>query len=81
MRDIPHVIGLDAGCCNSDCNAVYTEWRVPREIALSTGRRTGVTALRIALGTLILVVILNPGGCASKEQRLPLLFYGLALGP
>lgn len=28
----------------------------------------GVTALRIALGTLILVVIFKPGGCASKKS-------------
>ena len=41
----------------------------------------GVTALRIALGTLILVVIFKPWRLRVKqEQRLPLLFYGLALG-
>lgn len=41
----------------------------------------GVTALRIALGTLILVVIFKPWRLrVNKEQRLPLLFYGLALG-
>ncbi|MBS0836624.1 threonine/homoserine exporter RhtA [Enterobacter hormaechei] len=41
----------------------------------------GVTALRIALGTLILVVIFKPWRLRfKKEQRLPLLFYGLALG-
>lgn len=41
----------------------------------------GVTALRIALGTLILVVIFRPWRLRfKKEQRLPLLFYGLALG-
>lgn len=41
----------------------------------------GVTALRIALGTLILVVIFKPWRLrGKKEQRLPLLFYGLALG-
>ncbi|HAS0910147.1 TPA: threonine/homoserine exporter RhtA [Enterobacter cloacae] len=41
----------------------------------------GVTALRIALGTLILVVIFKPWRVrVKKEQRLPLLFYGLALG-
>lgn len=41
----------------------------------------GVTALRIALGTLILVVIFKPWRLrVKKEQRLPLLFYGLALG-
>lgn len=41
----------------------------------------GVTALRIALGTLILVVIFKPWWLRfKKEQRLPLLFYGLALG-
>ncbi|MDV1339898.1 threonine/homoserine exporter RhtA [Enterobacter hormaechei] len=40
-----------------------------------------VTALRIALGTLILVVIFKPWRLRfKKEQRLPLLFYGLALG-
>lgn len=41
----------------------------------------GVTALRIALGTLILVVVFKPWQLRfKKEQRLPLLFYGLALG-
>lgn len=41
----------------------------------------GVTALRIALGTLILVVIFKPWRLRfKKEQQLPLLFYGLALG-
>jgi len=41
----------------------------------------GVTALRIALGTLILVVIFNPWRLRfQKEQRLPLLLYGLSLG-
>ena len=40
-----------------------------------------VTALRIALGTLILVVVFKPWRLRfKKEQRLPLLFYGLALG-
>lgn len=41
----------------------------------------GVTALRIALGTIILVVIFKPWRLRfKKEQRLPLLLYGLALG-
>ncbi|WP_337015908.1 threonine/homoserine exporter RhtA [Leclercia sp. AS011] len=41
----------------------------------------GVTALRIALGTLILVVIFKPWRLRfKKEQRLPLLLYGLSLG-
>ena len=41
----------------------------------------GVMALRIALGTLILVVIFKPWRLRfKKEQRLPLLLYGLALG-
>ncbi|MBW8247507.1 threonine/homoserine exporter RhtA [Enterobacter mori] len=41
----------------------------------------GVTALRIALGTLILVVIFKPWRLRfKKEQRLPFLLYGLALG-
>lgn len=41
----------------------------------------GVTALRLALGTLILVAIFKPWRLRfSKEQRLPLLFYGLSLG-
>ncbi|HKS34045.1 MAG TPA: threonine/homoserine exporter RhtA [Enterobacteriaceae bacterium] len=41
----------------------------------------GVTALRLALGTLILVVIFKPWRLRfSKEQRLPLVFYGLSLG-
>lgn len=41
----------------------------------------GVTALRIALGTIILVAIFKPWRLRfKKEQRLPLLFYGLSLG-
>ena len=41
----------------------------------------GVTALRLALGTLILVVVFKPWRLRfSKEQRLPLIFYGLSLG-
>ncbi|MHA1091729.1 threonine/homoserine exporter RhtA [Enterobacter ludwigii] len=41
----------------------------------------GVTALRIALGTAILMVIFKPWRLRfKKEQRLPLLFYGLSLG-
>lgn len=41
----------------------------------------GVTALRIVLGTAILVVIFKPWRLRfKKEQCLPLLFYGLSLG-
>ncbi|HDG1694907.1 threonine/homoserine exporter RhtA [Kluyvera ascorbata] len=41
----------------------------------------GVTALRLALGTLILVVVFKPWRLRfAKAQRLPLLFYGLSLG-
>ena len=41
----------------------------------------GVTALRLALGTLILVIIFKPWRLRfTKEQRVPLLLYGLALG-
>lgn len=41
----------------------------------------GVTALRIVLGTVILVLIFKPWRLRfKKEQRLPLLFYGLSLG-
>ena len=41
----------------------------------------GVTALRLALGTLILVVVFKPWRLRfSPEQRLPLLLYGLSLG-
>lgn len=41
----------------------------------------GVTALRLALGTLILVIVFKPWRLRfTKAQRLPLLFYGLSLG-
>lgn len=41
----------------------------------------GVTALRSVLGTAILVAIFKPWRLRfKKEQRLPLLFYGLSLG-
>lgn len=41
----------------------------------------GVTALRLALGTLVLVVVFKPWRLRfTREQRLPLLFYGLSLG-
>ncbi|MDE8555610.1 threonine/homoserine exporter RhtA [Pantoea vagans] len=42
---------------------------------------TGITALRLGFGTLILCVIFKPWRLHfSREQRLPLLMYGLALG-
>ncbi|MGC1026139.1 threonine/homoserine exporter RhtA [Pantoea agglomerans] len=42
---------------------------------------TGVTALRLGFGTLILCIIFKPWRLRfSREQRLPLLMYGLALG-
>ncbi|MGL5699430.1 MAG: EamA family transporter, partial [Kluyvera sp.] len=42
---------------------------------------TGVTALRLALGTLILVLVFKPWRLRfAKEQRLPLVLYGLSLG-
>lgn len=41
----------------------------------------GVTALRLALGTIILVIVFKPWRLRfTREQRLPLLFYGLSLG-
>ena len=41
----------------------------------------GVTALRLALGTLILVLVFKPWRLRfAKEQRLPLVLYGLSLG-
>ena len=41
----------------------------------------GVTALRLTLGTLILVVIFKPWRLRfAPRQRLPLFFYGVALG-
>ncbi len=41
----------------------------------------GVTALRLALGTLILAIIFKPWRLRfTAEQRLPLLLYGLSLG-
>lgn len=41
----------------------------------------GVTAVRLGLGTIILAIIFKPWRLRfNREQRLPLLFYGLALG-
>lgn len=41
----------------------------------------GVTALRLALGTLILAIIFKPWRLRfAREQRLPLLLYGVSLG-
>lgn len=41
----------------------------------------GVTAIRLALGTAILAIIFKPWRLRFKpEQRIPLFFYGLALG-
>ena len=41
----------------------------------------GVTALRLALGTLILIVIFKPWRLRfTRQQRKPLLLYGLSLG-
>lgn len=42
---------------------------------------TGITALRLGFGTLILCLIFKPWRLRfSREQRMPLLMYGLALG-
>lgn len=42
---------------------------------------TGITALRLGLGTLILCIIFKPWRLHfSRQQRMPLLMYGLALG-
>ncbi|KJH59304.1 threonine transporter [Pantoea agglomerans] len=42
---------------------------------------TGIIALRLGFGTLILCIIFKPWRLRfSREQRLPLLMYGLALG-
>lgn len=41
----------------------------------------GITALRLALGTLILSLVFKPWRLKfNRQQRLPLLIYGLALG-
>lgn len=41
----------------------------------------GVTALRIALGTVILILVFKPWRLRfTREQRLPLVMYGLSLG-
>ncbi len=41
----------------------------------------GVTALRLALGTLILIIIFKPWRLRfTRQQRKPLLLYGLSLG-
>ncbi|WP_414163235.1 threonine/homoserine exporter RhtA [Superficieibacter sp. BNK-5] len=41
----------------------------------------GVTALRLALGTLILIAVFKPWRLRfAKDQRLPLLCYGVSLG-
>jgi len=41
----------------------------------------GVTAVRLGLGTIILAIIFKPWRLRfNREQRLPLFFYGLALG-
>lgn len=41
----------------------------------------GMTAMRLALGTLMLVVVFKPWRLRfTREQRLPLLAYGLSLG-
>lgn len=42
---------------------------------------TGITALRLGLGTLMLCLIFKPWRLrVTREQRVPLLLYGLALG-
>lgn len=47
----------------------------------STVGATGITALRLGLGTLILCIIFKPWRLRfTREQRKPLLMYGLALG-
>lgn len=41
---------------------------------------TGVTALRLAFGTIILCIIFKPWRMRFQSNRLPLLMYGLTLG-
>jgi threonine/homoserine efflux transporter RhtA len=56
-------------------HGLYSERRIAGEIAVPAGRRPGVTALRLALGTLILVVIFKPWRLRfTAEQRLPLSY-------
>lgn len=69
----------DTGYFDSD--GLHSERRIAGKIPLPAGWRVGVTALRLTLGTLILVVIFKPWRLRfAPQQRLPLFFYGVALG-
>ncbi len=70
----------DTGYFN--CHDFDPEWRLAGTKSLfPLVGAPGVTALRLALGTFILVVIFKPWRLRfAPEQRLPLLFYGLSLG-
>jgi inner membrane transporter RhtA len=70
-----------AGCCNTHRDVVHSKRRIAGKIAVSTGRCAGRHSAAYRIGTLILVVIFKPWRLRfRKEQRLPLLFYGLSLG-
>jgi inner membrane transporter RhtA len=80
-RLVPQNTGMAADTGHFNRHGLYSERRIAGEIAVPAGRRPGVTALRLALGTLILVIIFKPWRLRfTAEQRLPLLLYGLALG-
>lgn len=80
-RSIPKSGGMVANSGDFNRYDLDSERRIARQIAVPGGRRPGVTALRLALGTLILVVVFKPWRLRfSPAQRVPLLLYGLALG-
>ncbi len=62
------------------CHGVVSGWSFVSQ-CFSLAGAPGVTALRLALGTLILIAFFKPWRLRfAKEQRLPLLFYGVSLG-
>jgi hypothetical protein len=59
-RSIPKSGGMVADSGDFNRHDLDSERRIARQIAVPGGRRPGVTALRLALGTLILVVVFKP---------------------
>ena len=71
MRVIPHVVGLVAGSRHTYCHVVHPKRCFAGKIAFPLVGAPGVTALRIVLGTAILVVIFKPASALQKSNVFP----------
>lgn len=63
------------------CHVLYSEWRFTGEIIISSCRRAGRNGASSGVGNAYPYRLFKPWRLRfAKEQRLPLLFYGLSLG-